>query len=188
MTTHLTDEAERELLRTRARALARPDAQGAADGGTLLRVLEFRLGNERYAVEAACVHEVHPLRNLTPIPCTPDFVLGVVAVRGQIFTVMDLRRILGLAQEGLTDLHRVILLGRDAVEFGILADISVGVRDLPEALLQGVPLSLAGHEGGLVRGATPDGLVLLDARAMLEDPRMTIDDDFEDDNLRGTGG
>ncbi len=78
------------LMQQRARELARPLADGAAEGEHI-EVLEFILAHERYAIETAWVQEVYPLRQLTPLPGTPAFVLGVVNVRGKIISVMDLR-------------------------------------------------------------------------------------------------
>ena len=57
-----------QILRDRARALARVPEQVS---DSLIEVLEFRLGIERYAVETPLVGEVYPLRDLTPLPCTP---------------------------------------------------------------------------------------------------------------------
>jgi purine-binding chemotaxis protein CheW len=102
------NEAE-QILRTRARALARTPPQASAEGA-MLELLEFRLASERYAVESQLVEEVHPLRDLTPLPCTPPFVLGIVNVRGRILPVLDLKKFFELPERGLTDLHRIILV------------------------------------------------------------------------------
>jgi purine-binding chemotaxis protein CheW len=102
------NEAE-QILRTRARALARTPPQASAEGA-MLELLEFRLASERYAVESQLVEEVHPLRDLTPLPCTPPFVLGIVNVRGRILPVLDLKKFFDLPERGLTDLHRIILV------------------------------------------------------------------------------
>src|SRR5688572_7065199 len=110
-----------EILRARARALARPPAhtQGAE---AWLHVLEFRLAQERYAIETRYVREVYPLKDLTPLPCTPPFVLGIVNVRGRILPVVDLKKFFDLPEQGLSDLHRVILLEGNGLELGLLAD------------------------------------------------------------------
>ena len=80
-----------QILRARARVLARPRKQAPATE-TLLELLEFRLARERYAVEVRYVREVYPLKDLTPLPSTPPFVLGVVNVRGRILPVLDSAR------------------------------------------------------------------------------------------------
>ena len=101
----------REILRARARALARP-RERAAVAEASLELLEFRLAQESYALETRHVREVYPLRDLTPLPCTPPFVLGIVNVRGRITPVIDIKKFFDLPDKGLTDLHRIILVPR----------------------------------------------------------------------------
>src|SRR6185369_16503208 len=66
----LTPEEKQVVLRKRAKALARPleQDQGA---GTSLDILEFLLTYETYAIELRWVAETYPLKELTPLPCTP---------------------------------------------------------------------------------------------------------------------
>ncbi|MGH8629769.1 MAG: chemotaxis protein CheW, partial [Burkholderiales bacterium] len=124
----------RKILRARARALARSPSP-ASTAGALLEVLEFGLAQERYAVETRHVREVHPLKELTPLPCTPPFVLGVVNLRSRIVPVFDIRKLFQLPQQGLTDLHRVIVVHGVALELGLLAETIVAVRSIaPESL------------------------------------------------------
>src|ERR1700726_1698325 len=102
-------KSDTQILPARAHALARPPAHTPA-AETMLDVLEFRLAQERYAIETRYVREVHPLKDLTPLPCTPPFVLGIVNVRGRIVPVFDLKKFFDLPDQGLTDLHRIILI------------------------------------------------------------------------------
>jgi len=62
------------ILRARARALARPRERTPVAEASL-ELLEFRLAQECYALETRYVREVYPLKDLTPLPCTPPFVL-----------------------------------------------------------------------------------------------------------------
>jgi purine-binding chemotaxis protein CheW len=81
------EEHVNEILKSRARKLAQP-LEAPQTNLELLHVLEFRLSRERYAIEQMHVREVHPLRELTPLPCTPEFLRGLVNVRGQILPVI----------------------------------------------------------------------------------------------------
>src|SRR5579871_2634589 len=127
--THTTPDSQ-QILRERARSLARSPAPTPAAHSTL-DLLEFRLASERYGLETRYVHEVHPLRELTPLPCTPEFMLGIVNVRGRILPVLDLKKFFQLPDQGLTDLHRIIHLRGNGLELGLLADVMVGVRRVP---------------------------------------------------------
>src|SRR5882724_8355786 len=97
------------ILRARDHTRARAPRPAPA-AGTMLELLEFRLATERYALETRHVQGVHPLRELTPLPCTPPFLLGIVNVRGRILPVLDLKKFFDLPEKGLTDLHRIILI------------------------------------------------------------------------------
>lgn len=166
------------ILRARARALARP-LEPSPEPSSLLEVVEFRLAQERYAVETQYVREVYPLKDLTPLPCTPAFVRGIVNVRGRIVPVLDLKKLFDLAEEGLTDLHRIILLDAGDLEIGLLADAAEGVRSIPVDRLQPSLPTLTGIRSEYLKGVTGDRVVVLDARRILADPRIVVDEDVE---------
>ena len=168
-------EVER-ILRTRARALARRPPPASAAGG-LLELLEFRLASERYAVESRLVQEVHPLRDLTPLPCTPPFVLGIVNVRGRILPVLDIKKFFDLPERGLTDLHRIILVHGNGLELGLLADVIVGVRSVAADSLQPSLPTLTGLRADFLKGVSDDHLVVLDLDRILLDPKIIVHDE-----------
>lgn len=165
----------KEILRTRARALARTAAP--PEGGTVLEVVEFRLAHERYAVEGLHVQEVCTLGELTPLPCTPSFVRGIVNVRGRILPVLDLKRFFDLPEEGITDLHRIILVRRHDLELGLLADAVAGVQLLSKESLQTSLPTLTGIRSDYLKGVTADGLIVLDLARVLSDPRILVEEE-----------
>jgi purine-binding chemotaxis protein CheW len=166
------NEAER-ILHGRARALARTPRRASAEG-VMLEVLEFRLASERYAVESRLVQEVHPLRDLTPLPCTPPFVLGIVNVRGRILPVLDLKKFFDLPERGLTDLHRIILVRGNDLELGLLADVIVGVRSVEADNLQPSLPTLTGIRADFLKGVSDERLVVLDLHRILLDPKIIV--------------
>ena len=172
------DPDARHILRTRAKALARLSGHAPA-AATLLDVLEFRLAQERYALETRYVREVYPLKDLTPLPCTPPFVLGIVNVRGSILPVFDLKKLFDLPEEGLTDLHRIIIVHGHNLELGLLADLSLGVRSIPLSSLQPSLPTLTGIRGDYLKGVTAERLVVLDLASLLADPRIIVNEDVE---------
>ena len=174
----MNNPAAAQILHARAQALARPPAH-APEAGTLIEVLEFRLAQERYAVEARYVHEVHPLKELTPLPCTPAFVLGIVNVRGRILAVLDLKKFFDLPEQGLTDLHRIIVVRDRDLEFGLLADVVVGVRSIPAESLQASLPTLTGIRADYLKGVTAEHLVVLDLARILADPKIIVQDEAE---------
>ncbi|MGC2423549.1 MAG: chemotaxis protein CheW [Nitrospirota bacterium] len=165
-------EEKKNILRQRARALAKePEKKGA---GEEIEIIEFLLAQERYAIDASHVREVYPLNDLTPVPCTPPFVLGIINVRGQIISVIDLKKLFGLPEKGLGDFNKVIILKSDAMEFGVLADVIVGFRLLRLAGLQQVIPTLTGVREEYLLGVTEDRLIVLDAEKILSDEKIVI--------------
>jgi purine-binding chemotaxis protein CheW len=167
-----------QILRARARALARPPAPVPAEE-TSLDVLEFRLAQERYALETRYVREVYPLKDLTPLPCTPPFVLGIVNVRGRILPVLDLKKLFDLPEQGVTDLHRIILIEGNGMECGLLADATVGVRSIPLDSLQPSLPAFTGIRSAFLKGVTAERLVVLDVARILADPKIIVDEEVE---------
>lgn len=168
--------ADAHVLRERARILAQPPAR-ALPAHELVELVEFRLADERYALETAHLQEVRPLRDLTPLPCTPAFVRGLVNLRGRLLAVIDLKKFFDLPEPGLTDLHQVLVLRGADIELGLLADTVESVFTLPRAALQpGLP-TLHGIRADYLLGVTATGLVVLDATRILADPRLVVDEE-----------
>jgi purine-binding chemotaxis protein CheW len=174
---HATRDAQ-QILHARAQALARPP-ECAAVAKASLELLEFRLARESYALEIRYVGEVFPLKNLTPLPCTSPFVLGIVNVRGRILPVLDLKKFFELPEQGSTDLHRIILVHGNDLELGLLADVIVGVRAVPVDSLQPSLPTLTGIRAEYLKGVTAERLVVLDLARILADPKIIVHEEVE---------
>jgi purine-binding chemotaxis protein CheW len=170
----------RLLLKARAQALARvPKPEAAAR--EVLDIVEFRLADDTYGVEARYVREVFSLPAVTPLPCTPPFVRGIVNLRGQMLSVIDLRRFFDLPEQGLTDRSTVIVLHNDIMVFGLLAEAILGVRAMPLTTLQPALPMLTGRRASYLKGVTPELLVLLDAGILLADPTLRVHEEVAGD-------
>jgi purine-binding chemotaxis protein CheW len=166
-------EERKRILKKRAAILARE--QAAAEGvQARLEVIEFILSYERYAVESAWVREVYPLKEITPLPGAPAFVLGIINVRGQIISVVDLKKFFDLPARGLTDLNKVIIIADGSMEFGLLADAVPGMRQIPCDEIQAPLPTQTGVRAEYVRGLTADRLVVLNVARILADPAIKI--------------
>jgi purine-binding chemotaxis protein CheW len=147
-----TDAAR--VLELRARRLAQP-VETAPEPVDALDVLVVELAGERHAIEVEHVLEVLPAGPLTPVPCTPAFVLGVTNVRGRVLPVLDLVPVLGIATAAAERSH-VVVVEADAACFGIAAD---------------------GFEGPVRREAgqlEADMVGVLDVRALVADRRLEV--------------
>ena len=167
---------KKQILKARARSLAR-EAKTERAAEAHLELVEFVLGNERYGIESVFVREVYPLKELTPLPCTPRFVKGIINVRGQILTVIDLKAFFELPDKGISDLNKVLILRAGAMELGILADATTGMRSVLLSDLQPSLPTLTGIRAEYLRGVTYDRLVVLDVEKMLSDEKIVVNEE-----------
>ncbi len=171
-------EEQQRILQARAQALAQ-DREPEREAGEHLEVLEFVLASENYALEISEIREVYPLKELTPLPCMPPFVLGIINVRGEILPVLDLKQFFDLPNKGLSDLNKVIILRRGDLEVGLLADVITGVRSLAVSDLQASLPTLAGSSADYLKGVTKEALIVLDAAKILSDERIILHQEVE---------
>lgn len=175
-TERLSLEEASRILKERARALARPveEAVTQAEG---LELLVFSVGAERYGIETDHVVEVIPLRELTPVPCTPASILGVVNHRGRILPVLDLRRLFDLADQGVAEGSRVVAVEAGGMTFGIFAGAVTGTVRIGVEEVAPSPATSAADRQGLIRGVTGEMVAVLDLDALSRDPRITVNEE-----------
>jgi purine-binding chemotaxis protein CheW len=177
-TTNAIRRSAGEVLRDRARLFAAiPPAADAA--GPAIAVVEFGPAHERYAIEMSYVTKIDPLDQLTPLPCTPAFFRGVINVRGRIVAVIDLKKFFDLPDQGITDLHRAIIVRQGDVELAILADYVAGTRDVALSSLQPPLPTLTGIRAEYLKGVTAERIVVLDAARILSDPKLIVDEELK---------
>ena len=174
----VTATEKKRILKSRAQMLAREIAR-EEDNGSYYEVLEFLLAHERYAIETAYVREVYRLHNLTPLPCTPPFILGIVNVRGQLLPVMDIKKFFDLPEKGITDLNKVIIVNAGGVEVGILADVVFECRRLSLHELQPAPATCTGIRAEYLKGVTEEQLIVVDVEAILSDDAIVVHEEVQ---------
>jgi len=169
-------EERRRILQHRAGKLAHEAEK--EDEADILEVVEFLLANEHYGIESRHIREVYPLRDYTPLPGVPSFVLGLINVRGRILSVVDIKKFFDLPEKGISDLNKVIIIGNETMEFGILADAILGVRAIAVGAI-GPPLpTLTGIREEFLQGVTGERLVILHAARILADGKIKVHQDI----------
>lgn len=169
-------ERAKDILKERARLLSL-EPRETASSGEQFEVVEFVLSQERYAIPTEYVREVYPFDDCTPIPCTPQFVIGIINVRGRILSVIDIRQFFGLPESGLSDRNNVIILHSDELGFGILADSVTGVRNIKTDDLQPSLPTLTGIREEYLKGITRERVTVLDAEKLLLDRGLIVHED-----------
>lgn len=171
---HSPDEVE-QILRERALALAKPLAE-VRSPTELLDLLVFSIAGARYGIETAYALDVMPFRDLTPVPCTPPFVLGVVNHRGRILPVLDFRRLFELPGEGAAEGAKVVAVQAMRLAFGIFADTVSGTVRVAAQDVSPPPVALTGEHHAFIRGVTKEMVAVLDLEALARDPRITVNE------------
>ncbi len=116
-----------------------------------MELLSFRLGGEEYAVLVEDVKEVLKIRDLTMVPNAPDYVLGVMSLRGTMLPVMDLCKRLGVTQASRDEKSRILVVSPDEEDVGLMVDRVSGVlRVMPDAI-KPVPENIE-HGAEFLRG------------------------------------
>jgi purine-binding chemotaxis protein CheW len=142
-------------LRERARQYAAPLAESEqAEGKAVLR---FTLGDEQYGIDVMTVRSVRSVGHITRVPGVPHFYRGVVNVRGQVITVLDLRLFFDM-----------VVPDESATSCELVAHHVEGVVVIPINEIEAV--DHVRHADGV----TADRLVLLNIERLFEDTRLVV--------------
>ncbi len=120
-----------EVLAERAASLAQEAVDDTA--GDEVALLLFRLGVEWYAVRVAEVREIYQEYEVTPVPCVPDFIQGVVNIRGEILSVTDVSKMMGLGAAWMEgEQPPAIVVNNDEAATSMVVDEIGDIIELPE--------------------------------------------------------
>ena len=137
-----TEEAYAEGLA----ALAREDREAVEQW------LTFPVGNEEYALDIDHVSEIIKWREVEEIPRVPDFVLGIISLRGQVVPVFDLPRRIKLGSVEVSPASRIIVCQKGERSAGLLVDGINQVVKMPVRKTEPPPAILSGLDRDMVRG------------------------------------
>ena len=105
----------------------------------LIKHVIFVLANETYALTAAKVNEVLRYTEITPVPGSPHFILGIFNLRGNVVTVIDASTVFGMPVVELTPSSRIIVVDIEDFVVGVLVYRVVEVLDLNKNLIEIAP-------------------------------------------------
>jgi purine-binding chemotaxis protein CheW len=157
---------------------------------TSVQLLTFLLDNEVYGTDISQIQEVLEYRKVTPVPRTPDFLLGVINLRGRVVPVVDLRRQFEMAVSDLTVNTCIIIvdvmLDGENTPLGILAD---AVKEVVELSMDNI--TPAPRIGSRINTRFISGLGKHEEEfiIILNLPRVIADEELSDmfDTVEGQG-
>ena len=128
-----------------------------------LQLVAFEMGNETYGVDISCVNEIIRMQEITRVPRTPEFVEGVINLRGRVIPVIDLRKRFGLEQIEETQNSRIIVVEVDNVTVGMIVDAVSEVLRLSTEQIDPPPPIFAGIDTDFIKGIgkMENGLIII---------------------------
>lgn len=123
-------------------------AHGREFASSQAQLVTFELFGETFALPILDVREVIHLPNITPVPQAPNFVEGVINLRGQIIPIVDLRRRFGMQSERPSDESRIIVVElTNGVNLGLIVDVVSDIERIPFDAILPPPSLIAGSIG-----------------------------------------
>jgi purine-binding chemotaxis protein CheW len=162
------------IFAQRAQKLAQPPKE-EMHGTGLLQLVVFKLAKETYGIDSMWIREVYPFKDICIIPNVPSFVYGLINIRRRIFSVIDLRSLFEMPLEPLSTHAKVIVLQNGVMEFGIIAEEIIGLKNVFSEDLQDNLPTLTGVRQEFLKGITSDQLLVLDAERLLNSSTLVID-------------
>lgn len=138
----------------------------------VLQWVTFQLDDETYGINVMQVQEVLRYSEIAPVPGAPDYVLGIINLRGNVVTVIDTRTRFGLPTSEVTDQSRVAIIEADEQVIGILVDSVAEVVYLRTSEIDSAPNVGTEESAKFIQGVSNrDGelLILVDLNKLLTD-------------------
>ena len=142
----------------------------AAD--VVLQWVTFKLQEETYGINVMQVQEVLRYTEIAPVPGSPEYVLGIINLRGNVVTVIDTRSRFGLEPAEVTDNSRIVIIEAEKQVIGILVDSVAEVVYLKSSEIDTAPNVGTEESARFIQGVSNregELLILVDLNKLLSD-------------------
>ena len=136
----------------------------------VIQWVTFHIDNEVYGITVMQVMEVLRYVDLTPVPGAPDYVLGIINLRGNVVTVIDTRKRFSLPSKEIDDLCRIVIIEAEGQVLGMLVDCVAEVVYLKESEIETAPNVGNEESSRFIQGVHSNGdslLILVDVNKLL---------------------
>ncbi len=129
----------------------------------ILQLVTFRLGNEDYAVNILKVQEINRMKEITRVPNTPQYVEGVINLRGKVIPVINLRGKFGLNDKESDTQSRIMIMDIQGITMGIVVDAVSEVLRIPANIVEPTPPMASNISTEYIKGIAKleDRLIIL---------------------------
>lgn len=136
----------------------------------IIQLVTFSIGEEVFGVDILAVQEIIRLLDITKVPRAPDFVEGVINLRGKVIPIVDLRKRFGLEEREYDKATRIIVINMEALTVGFVVDEVSEVLRLPADMIDTPPGVVSGLDSDYIDGVGKVDnllLILLDLNRLL---------------------
>jgi purine-binding chemotaxis protein CheW len=94
--------------------------------------ISFALNEEIYCINLKYVREITKLKNvsLTKVPCVPEFITGIINLRGDFITIIDIKKFLNVPKTNITEKTKIIVIKTESIQIGLLVDDVFGIKNI----------------------------------------------------------
>ncbi|MCH8538265.1 MAG: chemotaxis protein CheW [Alkalimonas sp.] len=152
--------------------VANQTTKDAESGDEVLQWVTFKLQDETYGINVMQVQEVLRYTEIAPVPGSPDYVMGIINLRGNVVTVIDTRTRFGLEGSEVSDNSRIVIIEADKQVIGILVDSVAEVVYLKASEMDTAPNVGNDESAKFIQGVTNregELLILVDLNKLLTD-------------------
>lgn len=139
-------------------------------GEELIQIVSFRIANEEFGIDIIRVQEIIRMVDITRVPNTPDYVIGVINLRGKVIPIIDMRRRLNLVEAPYTKETRIVVIEEEGKVVGFIVDSVSEVLRISNSITEPPPPMVSGISSDFISSiAKLDGrlLILLDLEKVL---------------------
>lgn len=158
------------MSQTQEALVHNPDGNAHANDGGELQLVTFKIGDEEFGADILVVMEIIRLVQITHVPNAPEFINGVINLRGKVLPVIGLRKRFGKPEIPLDNNSRIIVIDLHSNMVGFLVDAVSEVLRIPLNTIEPAPAVVAGIGSEYIQGVGKLDdrlLILLDLEALL---------------------
>jgi purine-binding chemotaxis protein CheW len=147
----------------------REEASDKSDGK---QIVAFSLGSEIYGVDISQVREIIPIQKIVPVPRAPEFVEGIINLRGKVIPVLDLRKHFGFEKKERDEDQKIVLAESHSESIGVIVDSVSSVLRIPEDSIEPPASVITGDGVEYIAGIAKMNsslIVLLDLTKIISD-------------------
>jgi purine-binding chemotaxis protein CheW len=137
--------------------------QNKKESSELLQLVSFKIGNEEFGVDILNVQEINKMTQITKVPNAPDYVEGIINLRGRVIPVINLRTRLNMEKKASDKDTRIIVVEVGKSTVGFIVDAVSEVLRIPVNITEVPPSIVTGIDSDFIKsvGKLDDRLLIL---------------------------